>query len=115
MEGKTPVPEKESIASFAEHGATMVLFLSSGMIPKLREELLKGAYTEDTPVAIVYKATWPDQKVIRCTLRDMAEQAEAAHISRLALIMVGDFLGKEYDRSLLYHPGFTTGYREASE
>jgi precorrin-4/cobalt-precorrin-4 C11-methyltransferase len=115
MEGKTPVPEKESIASFAEHGATMVLFLSSGMIPKLREELLKGAYTEDTPVAIVYKATWPDQKVIRCTLKDMAQRAEEENISRLALIMVGDFLGKEYDRSLLYHPKFTTGYREASE
>ncbi|WP_027869224.1 precorrin-4 C(11)-methyltransferase [Eubacterium sp. AB3007] len=115
MEGKTPVPEGESIASFAEHGATMVLFLSSGMIPKLREELLKGAYTEDTPVAIVYKATWPDQKVIRCTLKDMAQRAEEENITRLALIMVGDFLGKEYDRSLLYHPKFATGYREASE
>lgn len=115
MEGKTPVPEGESIASFAEHGATMVLFLSSGMIPELREELLKGAYTEDTPVAIVYKATWPDQKVIRCTLKDMAQRAEEENITRLALIMVGDFLGKEYDRSLLYHPKFATGYREASE
>lgn len=115
MPGKTPVPEREQIRELAKHGSTMVLFLSGSLLSELQEELLMGAYTEDTPAAIVYKATWPDEKVCYCTVGTLAETAKRENIHKTALITVGDFLGKEYDRSLLYHPGFTTEFREAKE
>ena len=115
MEGRTPVPEAEKLAKMASHGCSMVLFLSSGLLEAVQEELMKGAYTEDTPAAIVYKATWPDEKVVRCTVGTLAESAKREGISKTALILVGGFLGEEYDRSLLYHPGFTTEFRKASE
>ena len=115
MAGRTPVPERENLRSLAAHGSTMVLFLSSGLIPQVAEELLAGgAYTADTPAAIVYKATWPDEAVYRCTVGTLAETAEKYHITRTALITVGGFLGGTYERSKLYDPGFATGYREAS-
>lgn len=113
MAGRTPVPEKENIASFAAHGATMVVFLSSSMLEGLQEELLKGAYTEDTPAAIVYKATWPEEKVIRCTVGTIAASAKQENITKTALILVGGFLGDDYERSKLYDPSFTTEFREA--
>ena len=81
MAGRTPVPERESIASFASHGATMVVFLSTGMLKKLSEELMKGGYQADTPAAIVYKATWPDEKVVRCTVATLAASAERGQIT----------------------------------
>jgi precorrin-4/cobalt-precorrin-4 C11-methyltransferase len=115
MEGRTPVPEAEKLAKMASHGCSMVLFLSSGLLEAVQEELMKGAYTADTPAAIVYKATWPDEKVVRCTVGTLAESAKREGISKTALILVGGFLGEEYDRSLLYHPGFTTEFRKASE
>lgn len=114
MAGRTPVPEKESIANFAQHGATMVIFLSSSLLDGVQEELLKGAYTEDTPAAIVYKATWPEEKTVRCTVGTLAESARRENITKTALILVGDFLGNEYERSKLYDPSFTTEFREAS-
>ena len=114
--GKTPVPDRESVTSFAKHGSTMVLFLSSGLLEDVQKDILAGGvYTEDTPAAIVYKATWPDQKVVRCTVGTIASAAKEADIHKTALILVGGFLGDEYDRSLLYHPGFTTEFRKASE
>lgn len=113
MAGRTPVPEKESVRSFAEHGATMVLFLSTGLIGKLTEELLAGGYTEDTPAAIVYKATWPEEKVFRCTVGTLKQTADKNQITRTALIVVGNVLDCEYRRSDLYHPEFSTGYRSA--
>ena len=114
--GRTPVPERESITSFAKHGSTMVIFLSSTMMDNVQKDLLAGGeYTEDTPAAIVYKATWPDQKVFRCTVGTIAETAERENIHKMALILVGGFLGDEYDRSKLYHPGFTTEFRKATE
>ena len=114
--GRTPVPERESVTSFAKHGSTMVLFLSSGLLEDVQKDLLAGGvYTEDTPAAIVYKATWPDQKVARCTVGTIAETAEKEDIHKTALILVGGFLGDEYDRSKLYHPGFTTEFRKATE
>ena len=115
MEGRTPVPEKEKMHLLAQAGATMVIFLSSSLLDKVQEELLKGAYTEDTPAAIVYKATWPEEKSYRCTVGTLAQTAKENGVTKTALIMVGDFLGDEYKRSLLYHPGFTTEYREASK
>ena len=99
MAGRTPVPEKESIASFAEHGATMVIFLSTGLLKDLSKELVKGKYTENTPAAIVYKATWPDEKVMRCTVGTLYETAKENNITKTALIIVGDVLDSEYSLS----------------
>ena len=111
MAGRTPVPEGESIASLARHGCTMVVFLSAGMLEGLSAQLLKGAYTPDTPAALVYKATWPEEKVVRCTVGTLAQAGRDHHISKTALVLVGDFLSHQYQRSLLYHPGFSTEYR----
>lgn len=113
MTGRTPVPERESIAALAAHGSTMVVFLSAGMLDGLQDALLRGAYTADTPAALVYKATWPEEKVAYCPLGKLAETGKAHGISRTALVLVGDFLGGEYARSRLYDPDFSTGFREA--
>lgn len=116
MEGRTPVPAREAIASFAEHHATMVIFLSAGMLAKLEEELVKGGYEPDTPAVIVYKASWPDEKVIRCTVGTLSREAEQAKISKTALILVGDVTGQgSYERSKLYDPTFTTEFREGNK
>lgn len=113
MAGRTPVPEKESLAALAAHGATMVIFLSAGLVENVQAELLKGAYTHTTPAAVVYKATWPEEKVVRCTVGTLAESTKAAGITRTALIVVGDFLGSSYGHSRLYDAGFETGYRRS--
>lgn len=114
MEGRTPVPEKEQIEAFAAHGATMVIFLSAGQLPRLSERLIAGGYAPDTPAAIVYKATWPDEKVVRTTVGGLVEAGAREGITKTALITVGGFLGTEYERSKLYDPTFTTEFREAS-
>lgn len=114
MEGRTPVPEKEQIEALAAHGATMVIFLSAGQLEKLSARLIQGGYAPETPAAIVYKATWPDEKVIRTTVAGLAEAAAREGVTKTALITVGGFLGGDYERSKLYDPAFTTGYREAS-
>ena len=115
MAGRTPVPERESIRSFAAHHATMVIFLSSGMIKELSDELIAGGYSADSSAAIVYKATWPDQKVVRCTVGTLYEESERENIHNLALIIVGDFLDHEYERSKLYDPAFTTAFRKGTD
>ena len=114
MAGRTPVPERESIRSFAAHGATMVIFLSTGLLHQLSEELQEGGYAPDTPAAIVYKATWPDEKVMRCTVATLAETAERNQVRKTALIVVGHCLGSDYDLSRLYAADFSTEFREAS-
>ena len=113
MEGRTPVPEREKIRAFAAHGCTMVLFLSTGLIEKLQAELMAGGYAPETPAAIVYKASWPEEKICRCAVSELAETAWENGITKTALILVGGFLGKDYARSKLYDPGFTTEFREA--
>ena len=90
----------------------MVLFLSTSHTEKLQRELLAGGYAEKTPVAVVYKATWPEERVLRCTVGTLAETARSAGIRKTALITVGDFLGRDYQRSRLYDPLFTHGCRE---
>ena len=115
MAGRTPVPEGESIAALAAHGCTMVIFLSAGMLEELTGELLKGAYTEHTPAALVYKATWPEEKVVRCTVGTLAQAGREHHISKTALVLVGEFLSDRYQRSLLYHPGFSTEFRTGDD
>ncbi len=113
MEGRTPVPEREKIRSLASHGSTMVLYLSTGLLENLQKELVAGGYAPDTPAAIVYKATWPEEKIFRCPVSRLAETAKANNITKTALIIVGYFLGDKYERSKLYDPGFTTEFREA--
>jgi precorrin-4/cobalt-precorrin-4 C11-methyltransferase len=114
MAGRTPVPEREGIAELAAHGATMVIFLSSGMTGELSQRLLEGGYAPDTPAAIVYKATWPDEKIVRTNVAGLHAAAEAAGIKKTALILVGDFLGERYGRSKLYDPAFTTEFRQGA-
>jgi precorrin-4/cobalt-precorrin-4 C11-methyltransferase len=115
MAGRTPVPERESIRSFAAHGATMVIFLSTGLLRELSAELIAGGYAPDTPAAIVYKATWPDEKVMRCTVADLHDTAERNHVRKTALIVVGHCLGSDHDLSRLYAADFSTEFREASK
>ncbi|WP_294517633.1 precorrin-4 C(11)-methyltransferase [uncultured Pseudoflavonifractor sp.] len=115
MAGRTPVPEGEALAKMASHGCTMVLFLSTGLLEDVEKELMKGGYAPDTPAAIVYKATWPDQRVYRCTVSTLAQTARDNHVTKTALITVGGFLGTEYERSKLYDPTFTHGCRKGTE
>ena len=116
MEGRTPVPESEKLQSLATHGATMVIFLSVGLVDQVQPALLQGgAYTSSTPAAVVYKATWPEERIVRCTVGNLAESVHKAGITKKALIVVGDFLGTKYDRSKLYDPTFTTEYRKGSK
>lgn len=118
MAGKTPVPEAESLGKLAQHRATMVIFLSVGMIETLRDELLQG-YPENTPVVVIQKATWPEQKIVRGTLHDIAGKVKEAGISKTALIYVGETLTASEESlgktSLLYDKTFTHEYRRASE
>lgn len=111
--GKTPVPERESLRSFAAHRSTMVLFLSTGLLRSVTEELTAGGIPEDTPAAIVYKASWPDERIFRCTLGTLERTAEENGIGKTALIIVGGVLGESFDRSKLYDPSFSTEFREA--
>ena len=113
--GRTPVPEKQSIRELAAHGATMVLFLSTSLTEKLQTELLEGGYPGNTPVAVVYKATWPDEKIFRCTVDTLHKTVTENGLTKTSLIIVGNCMGDEYLRSMLYHPTFTTEYREATE
>ena len=110
--GRTPVPERESIRSLAAHQATMVLFLSTSLTEKLQGELLAGGYGETTPAAVVYKATWPEEKIFRCTVGTLHKTVTENGMKKTALIVVGGCLGGEYLRSQLYHPDFTTEYRK---
>ena len=115
MDGRTPVPEGEKLRKMASHGCTMVLFLSTSLLEAAQEELIAGGYDPDTPAAIVYKATWPDEKVFRCTVGTLAQTARENNVTKTALMCIGGFLGDKYDRSRLYDPTFTHGFRQASE
>ena len=115
MEGRTPVPSSESIESLAAHHASMAVYLSAGMMDELACRLIKGGYGPDTPAAVVYKATWPDEKVFECTVAALGETARKAGITRTAVVLVGDaVLHTSYLRSRLYDPEFTTGYRQGT-
>ncbi len=113
-EGKTAVPEKERIRELAKHTATMVIFLSASMTLQLSQELVEGGYSPETPCAIVYKASWEDEKICRCDLKTLAQTAEKNGITKTALICVGDFLGDNYSLSKLYDKSFETEFRKAA-
>lgn len=116
MAGRTPVPERESIASFAAHQATMVIFLSTGLLEELARELVAGGYRENTPAAIVCKATWPEEKTVVCTVGTLVSCALDARITKTALIIVGDVVSQSgYERSKLYDPCFTTEFRQGEK
>lgn len=116
MAGRTPVPEKESIESFAAHHATMVVFLSTGLLEELSKRLIAGGYEPDTPAAIVYKATWEDEKSFVCTVETLAQTARENHITKTALMIIGDAVAHHsYERSKLYDPGFTTEFRKGTD
>ena len=115
MAGKTSVPERESIAELARHGATMVIFLSASMTGELSSELISGDVSPDTPAAIVYKATWEDEKIVRGSVAELSEMAKASGISKTALIVVGNCLGCDYELSKLYSADFSTQFRQAKK
>lgn len=112
VEGRTSVPERESIRSFAKHKSTMVLFLSSSLTEKLSHELIAGGYEPDTPAVVVYKASWPDEKIYNCTVETIPQIMKKNNISKTALILVGNFLGCSYKRSKLYDSSFTHEFRK---
>ena len=113
MEGRTPVPDREKIRSLAEHQATMCIFLSVHMFADLVRDLMEGGYPADTPVAVVEKASWPDQRIFRGTLTTIAEQLAAAGVNRTAMVIIGKVLDGDYEKSRLYAPEFTHMFREA--
>ena len=116
MEGRTKVPPRESIESFAAHQSSMARYLSTGMLDELSRRLLAGGYREDTPAALVYKATWPEEEKYICTVKTLAETAREHKITKTALVLVGDVIGhRNYEKSRLYAPDFSTEYRQAKE
>lgn len=116
LEGRTKVPEGEQIELLSSHRASMAVYLSAGMMDELCAKLIKGGYPPDTPAAIVYKATWPEEKKIVCTVADLGRIAEAENITKTAVVLVGNTLaGSGYERSKLYSPDFSTEFRKADE
>lgn len=116
MEGKTKVPEKESIESFAAHQATMAIYLSAGMLETLCQRLIDGGYKKDTPAALVYKATWPEEEAYIGTIETLPQIAKEHGITKTALVLVGDVIKHQnYQKSRLYAPDFSTEFRQAKE
>lgn len=116
MEGRTEVPQKESIESFAAHQASMAIYLSTGMLEQLSERLTEGGYRRETPAALVYKATWPEEKVCLCTVGTLADTAKEHGITKTAIVLVGEVIAhRNYQRSKLYSADFSTEFRQAKE
>ena len=116
MEGKTKVPEKESIESFAAHQTSMAIYLSTGMLKELSERLILGGYPKNTPAALVYKATWPEEEAYICTIETLYDTAKEHGITKTALVLVGEAITHQnYKKSRLYAADFSTEYRQAKE
>lgn len=116
MEGKTKVPEKEQIESFAAHEATMAIYLSTGMLGELSRRLIAGGYRAETPAALVYKATWPEEEAYLCKVGELEQIASEHGITKTALVLVGEVLAHQnYQKSRLYAPDFSTEFRQAKE
>ena len=114
MAGRTGVPEGENIESFAAHHASMAVYLSTGMMKELAERLMAGGFEPDTPAALVYKATWPEEEAYVCTVQELPRVAEEHHITKTALVLVGDVIAhRKYAKSRLYAPDFETEFRKA--
>jgi precorrin-4/cobalt-precorrin-4 C11-methyltransferase len=116
MEGKTKVPPKESIESFAAHQSSMAIYLSTGMLAELSERLIVGGYKKETPAALVYKASWPEEEAYICTIGTLSQTAAEHGITKTALVLVGEVIAHQnYEKSRLYAPDFSTGFRQAKE
>ena len=116
MEGRTKVPEKESIQSFAAHQASMAIYLSTGMLKELSERLVAGGYRKETPAALVYKATWPEEEAYICTIETLYDTAKEHGITKTALVLVGEVITHQnYKKSRLYAADFSTEFRQAKE
>ena len=117
LEGKTAVPDKEKMSLLASHGASMAVYLSAGMLGRLSEELMAGGFSPDTPAALVYKATWPEEKIVVCTVRTLEQAGRDSGIEKTAVVLIGDAVlpHRNYERSRLYSPDFSTGFRSANE
>ena len=115
LEGRTPVPNTESLELLAAHKASMAIFLSVGNMERAVKKLKQGYGRRDVPVAVVYKATWEDQKVIIGTLDDIAQKVKDHGIKNFAMILVGDFINGKYERSRLYDPSFSHGFRRTTQ
>ena len=115
MAGRTAVPEKESIRSLAAHRAPMCMYLSTGLTKELQEQLLEGGYPGSTPVAVVFKASWPDERIYHCTVDTLHKTVTENNLTRTSLIIVGDCMGEEYTRSFLYHPDYERVITEAAK
>ena len=113
LEGRTPVPAREQLESFASHQTSMAIYLSVQRIHRVAERLIEGGYPATTPVAVIYKATWPESQTVRGTLADIGDKVREAGIRKTALILVGNFLGSEYHYSKLYAADFSHEYRKA--
>lgn len=114
MEGKTKVPEKESIESFAAHQASMAIYLSTGMLQELSKRLIEGGYDKKTPAALVYKATWPEEEAYICTIETLYDTAVEHGITKTALVLVGEVISHQhYSKSRLYAADFSTEFRKA--
>ncbi|MDR2068268.1 MAG: precorrin-4 C(11)-methyltransferase [Spirochaetaceae bacterium] len=115
VSGRTGMPEHEDLSRLASHGASLAIFLSAALIGEVRKKLLEGGYPGDTPAAIVYKASWPEERILRGTVDTLPRLQAESGIAKTALILVGEFLGTGYERSRLYDPGFTHEYRKSRE
>ena len=112
--GRTKVPEKESIRSLAAHRATMCLYLSTRLTEELQKELLEGGYPGSTPVAVVFKASWPDERIYHCTVDTLHKTVTENNLTRTSLIIVGDCMGEKYQKSFLYDPSYERPFHEAA-
>lgn len=116
MEGKTKVPAKESIEGFAAHQVSMAIYLSTGMLKELSARLVAGGYRRETPAALVYKATWPEEEAYICTVETLYDTAEEHGITKTALVLVGEVIThRNYKKSRLYAADFSTEFRQAKE
>lgn len=115
-ESRTKVPKREQISELAKHKATMTFYLSVHLLPEIVKQSIKGGYKKSTPAAVVYRASWPDQKIITGTLADIVKQVQAAKITRTAVVIIGDVINpKSYEYSKLYDKTFSHGYRKAKK
>lgn len=113
-EKRTKVPEREQISELAKHKSTMIFYLSVHLLPDIVKEAIRGGYPRSTPAAVVYKASWPDQKIITGTLENIVKKVWAEKITRTAIVMIGDVIQpKSYEYSKLYDKTFSHGYRKA--
>ena len=115
MTPSPPMPVWRSESALFLYATDEYTDLTGFTVDQVQQALLQGAYTASTPVAVVYKATWPEERIVRCTVGNLAESVHKAGITKTALIVAGDFLGTQYDRSKLYDPTFTTEYRKGSK